>query len=126
MKKIIYIISLFVSSVLYTSCDALILPGRLFRSGNYWNNKAQVEGFMNGMHSQLRSNYNMFYCLGELRGGTQRVGSSSQNTSLDYAILRTNTLSQDNPGFSNWFGLYSPIMQVNHFIQKLRMNVIFK
>ena len=74
---------------------------------------------MNGMHSQLRGNYNMFYCLGELRGGTQRVGSSSQNTSLDYAILRTNTLSQDNPGFSNWFGLYSPIMQVNHFIQKV-------
>ena len=120
MKKIIYIISLFVSSVLYTSCDALDLaPEDYFGSGNYWNNKAQVEGFMNGMHSQLRSNYNMFYCLGELRGGTQRVGSSSQNTSLDYAILRTNTLSQDNPGFSNWFGLYSPIMQVNHFIQKV-------
>ena len=120
MKKIIYIISLFVSSVLYTSCDALDLaPEDYFGSGNYWNNKAQVEGFMNGMHSQLRGNYNMFYCLGELRGGTQRVGSSSQNTSLDYAILRTNTLSQDNPGFSNWFGLYSPIMQVNHFIQKV-------
>ena len=98
MKKIIYIISLFVSSVLYTSCDALDLaPEDYFGSGNYWNNKAQVEGFMNGMHSQLRGNYNMFYCLGELRGGTQRVGSSSQNTSLDYAILRTNTLSQDNP-----------------------------
>ncbi len=32
MKKIIYIISLFVSSVLYTSCDALDLaPRGLFR-----------------------------------------------------------------------------------------------
>lgn len=120
MKKIIYIVSLFVTSFLFTGCDALDLsPEDYFGSGNYWNNKAQVDGFMTGMHSQLRGNYNMFYCLGELRGGTQRVGSSSQNTSLDYAILRTNTLSQDNPGFSNWFGLYSPIMQVNHFIQKV-------
>ena len=126
MKKIIYIISLFVSSVLYTSCDALDLaPEDYFGSGNYWNNEAQVEGFMYGMHSQLRGNYNMFYCLGELRGGTQRVGSSSQNTSLDYAILRTNTLSQDNPGFTNWFGLYSPIMQVNHFIQKVENECAF-
>ena len=52
MKKIIYIISLFVSSVLYTSCDALDLaPEDYFGSGNYWNNEAQVEGFMYGMHS---------------------------------------------------------------------------
>ena len=44
MKKIIYIISLFVSSVLYTSCDALDLaPEDYFGSGNYWNNEAQVE-----------------------------------------------------------------------------------
>lgn len=42
MKKIIYIISLFVSSVLYTSCDALDLaPEDYFGSGNYWNNEAQ-------------------------------------------------------------------------------------
>lgn len=41
MKKIIYIISLFVSSVLYTSCDALDLaPEDYFGSGNYWNNEA--------------------------------------------------------------------------------------
>ena len=47
MKKIIYIISLFVSSVLYTSCDALDLtPEDYFGSGNYWNNEAQVDGYM--------------------------------------------------------------------------------
>jgi len=58
MKKIIYIISLFVSSVLYTSCDALDLaPEDYFGSGNYWNNEAQVDGYMTGMHSQLRSYY---------------------------------------------------------------------
>lgn len=120
MKKIIYIISLFVSSLLYTSCDALDLaPEDYFGSGNYWNNEAQVEGYIVGMHSQLRNNYDMFYVLGELRGGTQRVGSSSENTSLNYANLRSNLIDQDRPGISNWYGLYSPIMQVNHFIQNV-------
>lgn len=110
MKKIIYIISLFVSSVLYTSCDALDLaPEDYFGSGNYWNNEAQVDGYMTGMHSQLRSYYDMFYVLGEVRGGTQRVGTSSENTSLNYANLRSNVIDQDRPGISNWYGLYSPI-----------------
>lgn len=127
MKKIVYIVSLFLTIVLYTSCDALDLsPEDYYGSGNFWDNKAQVDGYMLGMHAQLRSDYyNMFYCLGELRGGTQRVGTSSENTSLDYAIPRTNTLSEDNPGFSNWFGLYSPIMQVNHFIQKVKGECTF-
>ena len=120
MKKIIYIISLFVMSVLYTSCDALdLIPEDYYGSGNYWNSTPQVDGYMIGMHSQLRGYYDMFYCLGELRGGTQRTGSSSQNTSLDYANLRQNLIDQDRPGFNNWFGLYTPIMQVNHFIQKV-------
>lgn len=120
MKKIIYIISLFISTVLYTSCDALDLaPEDYFGSGNYWNNEAQVDGYMTGIHSQLRSYYAMFYVLGEVRGGTQRVGTSSENTSLDYANLRSNVIDEDRPGISNWYGLYSPIMQVNHFIQKV-------
>lgn len=120
MKKIVYIISLFVASVLYTSCDALdLVPEDYPGSGNFWNKAAQVDGFMNGMHSQFRGYYDMLYVLGEIRGGTQRTGSSSQNTSLDYANLRSNLINQDNPGISNWYGLYTPIMQVNHFIQKV-------
>lgn len=119
MKKIIYIISLVVSSVLYTACLDLA-PEDYFGSGNFWNNKAQVEGFMKGMHAQLRNNqYQMFYKLGELRGGTQRVNTNSLGQSLDFSILRTNGLSQDNPGFNNWSGLYSPVLQVNHFIQEV-------
>lgn len=120
MKKIVYIISLFVTSVLYSSCDTLDLtPEDYYGSGNFWNKTAQVDGFMVGMHSQMRSNYHMFYVLGELRGGTQRTGSSSQNTSLDYANLRSGLINQDNPGVNNWYDLYGPIMQVNHFIQKV-------
>lgn len=126
MKNIIYILSLFVSSVLYTSCDALDLsPEDYFGSGNYWNNEAQVKGYMNGLHSQLRGSYDMFYVLGEVRGGTQRVGTSSENTSLNYANLRSNVIDEDKPGISNWYGLYTPIMQVNHFIQKVENECSF-
>ena len=61
MKKIIYIISLFVSSVLYTSCDAFSdgslqkIISEVVITGK---NEAQVEGFMYGMHSQLRRSDN--------------------------------------------------------------------
>ena len=126
MKKILYIISLFVTSVLYTSCDALDLtPEDYYGSGNFWNKTAQVDGFMIGMHSQLRGYYTMYYVLGELRGGTQRVGTSSENTSLDYANLRANIIDKDRTGISDWNGLYSPIMQVNHFIQKVEQECTF-
>lgn len=119
MKKIIYIISLVVSSVLYTACDALDLDPEDHFGNNFWNNKAQVEGFMKGTHAQLRDNYQMFYKMGELRGGTQRVNTNSLGQSLDYAIPRTNGLTKDKTGFTNWFGLYGPIMEVNHFIENV-------
>lgn len=126
MKKIIYLISLVISSVLYTSCDALDLaPEDYFGSGNFWHTKAQVDGFMKGMHGELRDNYQMFYTMGELRGGTQRIGNSSLNTSLNFTIPRTNALSQDNPGFNNWFGVYAHILQVNLFIQEVENGCAF-
>lgn len=126
MKKIIYIISLFVFSVLYTSCDSLNLsPEDYFGGGDYWKNEAQVAGYMTGLHSELRNYYDMFYVLGEVRGGTQRVGTSSENTSLNYANLRSNVIDQDRPGISNWYGLYTPIMEINLFIQNVENECSF-
>lgn len=120
MKKIIYSIFLFAATILYTSCDALDLaPEDYYGSSSFWTKKAHVEGFMNGIHSQLRDRYSMFYILGELRGGTQRTGSSSQNTSLDYEKIRLNLINKDDTGVTNWNGLYVSIMQINHFIQKV-------
>lgn len=121
MKKIIYSIFLLAASILYTSCDALdMAPEDYYGSGSFWTKKAHVEGFMNGIHNQLRGKYSMFYVLGEMRGGTQRTGSSSQNTSLDYEKVRLNLIDKDDTGgVRDWNGLYGPIMQLNHFIQKV-------
>lgn len=120
MKKLLYIISIFMMSVLYPSCDALDLaPEDYYGAGNYWKEKSQVESFMIGMHAQLRGSYSWLYVLGELRGGTQRIGTSSLNTSLDYADVRSQNISKDIPGISNWCNFYNYIMQINHFIENV-------
>lgn len=120
MKKIIYSIFLLAATILYTSCDALdMAPEDYYGSGSFWTKKAHVEGFMIGLHSRIRNSYTMFYVLGEMRGGTQRTGSSSQNTSLDYEKIRLNLIDKDDTGVSDWNDLYYPVMQINHFIQKV-------
>ncbi len=120
MKKITSIL-LFLSALLYVSCDALDLsPEDYYGSGNFWTKEAQVEGYMNGLHNNLRSSYTMFYVLGEARGGTSRYGTSSLGTSMSYSDpIKNNMLTKDNTGISNWYDLYGRIMQVNHFISEV-------
>lgn len=106
MKKITSIL-LFLSALLYVSCDALDLsPEDYYGSGNFWTKEAQVEGYMNGLHNNLRSSYTMFYVLGEARGGTSRYGTSSLGTSMSYSDpIKNNMLTKDNTGISNWYDL---------------------
>lgn len=83
-------------TILQPSCDALDLaPEDYYGAGNFWKEASQPKAFMLGLHAQLRSYYDMFYTLGELRGGTQRVGTSSLNTSLNYADIRSQNISED-------------------------------
>ena len=126
MKKIRTILYM-VAAALLTSCSALDLsPEDYYGSGNFWNQKAQVEGYMTGLHSHLRSNYTMFFILGEARGGTSRYGTSSLGTSLSYSDpIKNNMLTADNPGISGWNDLYGRIMQVNHFINEVENGCSF-
>lgn len=121
MKCIKYIVSFF-ALLLATSCGSLLdlSPEDYYGSGNFWNTEAQVKGFMLGLHNQYRGSYSMYYILGEARGGTSRNGTSSQNTSLDYSSpIKDNTFTKDKTGISSWNGLYSNLLQVNLFIQKV-------
>ncbi|MFA6831930.1 MAG: RagB/SusD family nutrient uptake outer membrane protein [Bacteroidaceae bacterium] len=120
MKKIFYLIALFIVSVFYTSCGRLdMTPEDYFGAGNFWNNEAQVNGYVIGLHNQLRSDYNMYFDLGELRGGNFRLGTSSVNTSMSSELTKKNLIDKDHTGISNFYGLYGNIMQVNHFIDKV-------
>ena len=104
MKRISYILSIFISVLFYTSCDSLDLsPEDYYGSSNFWNNEAQVKGFMTGLHTDLRGDYTLFYLLGEARGGTSRTGTSSLNTSLNYSSpIKDNQFTKDNVGISSW------------------------
>lgn len=120
MKKLIYILGCVLGLGLY-SCDALDLsPEDYYGSGNFWNKKSQVEGYILGLHQQLRSSYNMFFVMGERRGGTMRNSTSCLGTSLSYSSpIGTNLLTANNTGITSWNGLYSNILQVNHFIDQV-------
>ena len=126
MKKIFYIASLCLMSALTPSCDALDLsPLDYYGAGNYWDNAAQVESYMLGLHSQFRDQYQRIYNLGEARGGTLRIGTSSIGTSLNLADICSQNISADIPGYSNFAGFYTQLLQVNHFITEVENNCPF-
>ncbi|MGD9556906.1 MAG: RagB/SusD family nutrient uptake outer membrane protein [Mangrovibacterium sp.] len=122
MKKIVYGLMIIVAAVSFQGCDDQLELGPIdyYGSGNFWNNKAQVESYMVGIHQDLRSMYQMFYYLGEARGGTLRLGTSSMGTSMDNeAPIKANTFTASSTGISNWYGIYGKLLQVNHFIQSV-------
>ena len=56
MKKIFYILSICVMTILQPSCDALDLaPEDYYGAGNFWKEASQPKAFMLGLHAQLRS-----------------------------------------------------------------------
>ena len=113
-------------SALTPSCDALDLaPEDYYGAGNYWDNASQVESYMLGLHSQFRGQYQRIFKLGESRGGTLRIGTSSIGTSLNDADICGQNISADNPGNSTFAGFYSQIMQVNHFIDEVENGCSF-
>ena len=126
MKKIFYPI-LIATFALFAGCDSLELgPIDYYGSSNYWSNAAQVEAYAVGIHNNLRASYQMFYILGEARGGTLRLGTSSVNTSMDYeAPIKNNTFTKDNTGISNWYGIYARLLQVNHMIESVEKGCEF-
>jgi len=128
MKKLKYLISVMVLVFTTISCEKLNLgPEDYYGSSNFWNNEAQVKGFINGIHSQIRSNEVTFWLMGEARGGLQKTGTSSTSTSLDYSSpIKDQGFTKDKTGISNWGGFYnSRILNVNLAIKKVEQDCKF-
>lgn len=124
MKQVFkYILPLF----LLCACDSLDLsPEDYYGSGNFWNNSSQVEGFMLGLHNDLRSTDRSIYLLGEARGGTSVFGTSVLGTSIvNSTPIKDNNFTKDNTGVSNWNGYYTRILQINIFIEKVEKECPF-
>ncbi|HMR92681.1 MAG TPA: RagB/SusD family nutrient uptake outer membrane protein [Chitinophagaceae bacterium] len=121
MKKIKLIILAGAALLTFNACNKLELaPEDYFGSGSFWKTKAQVDGAMIGLHSQLRGAQFTFYNLGELRGGSLKDGTGGTGTSsLNSASVIRQLLTEASPGISGWGGLYGNIFQVNNFIYQV-------
>jgi len=92
-------------TIIPPSCDPLDLALEDYYGSRYIRKEVfQRIAFMLGPIIQLRSYYDIFYTLGEICGGTQRVGTSSLNTSLTYADIQSQNISEDIPGISKGTG----------------------
>lgn len=110
---------LMVAMIGASSCQKTLqlAPEDSFGSGNFWQNEAQLNGYMQGLHNQFRGNMFQFFRLGELRGGmftTEEVFP----VSLNEVPLILQNLEENQSGVSGWAGFYGPILQLNLFIQK--------
>ncbi len=121
MKKIKYYIFLLALATSLISCDSLELaPEDYYGSNSFWNNEAQVKGFIVGAHSQLRSAHTNLWLMGEARGGLQKNGTSSLATSLDYSSpYKDQDFTKDKTGLTSWGGFYGRILNLNLAIQKV-------
>ena len=125
MRKIFLSIAIASTMLFHTSCDHLDLdlaPEDYFASGSFWKNNDQVNGAMVGLHAQLRSYQNTLWTLGEIRGGTLRTGTGFTGTStLNSQGLISQDIRESSPGYSSWASIYSPIFQINNFINQVEL-----
>lgn len=127
MKYLKYIFVSCLMTGMLLSCDALdYKPEDYYGGSTFWNSEAQVDGFMVGIHKNLRDINEYIFLFGEARGGTQRTGSGTQGVSYDYSSpIKDNNFTYYNTGVSNWAKFYPKILNVNEFIYEVENNCDF-
>lgn len=121
MKYLIgYLILVVVGGICFSCTSLDLYPEDWSGSETFWKNESQVEGYVLGLHNDLREAYTSFFILGECRGGTLKAGTSFIGTSLDNSSpIKTNSFSKNQTGVKNWNGLYKQILNSNIFIYKV-------
>lgn len=110
---------------LFASCDALDLSSEDgFTEGGFWKNESQVAGYITGMHAELRGQAQTFYIMGEQRGGLLTT-KGTFGTGMDNISLIDHDLRETSPGYSNWAGFYSKILNLNILIDRLEGGLSF-
>ncbi|TJZ60374.1 RagB/SusD family nutrient uptake outer membrane protein [Sphingobacterium olei] len=120
MKKHIKMMAVIFSLLGMTACnkDLNLVPEDYFADGNYWQNEAQVENFMTGIHSQLRAQQFQFFRLGEMRGGGL-TNVPKFPVSLNELNIVEHNMTEVSPGLSAWAGFMNTILQINLFIERV-------
>ena len=125
MKYLHYILgaALSLAAVLNTSCtnDLLDLaPIDYYGSGSYWKTEANFDTYIDGLHQNMRDvAFTHDVILGELRGGSYLVGTSTDGTGVSYGEVLTQNFDAEHTGISNFGDYYGKITNVNLFIARL-------
>ncbi len=120
MKKIFIYLMAVLTLVTFTRCDSLDLePVSSITDANYWKTEAHFKAFNTGLHSLLRGSAYNYFLLGEPRAylyceDAPFGGEATQGVER----LPYNTINKDNPGISNFAGLYATINQINLMINR--------
>lgn len=120
MKRHIKIMAVIFSILGMTACknELNLAPEDFFADGNYWQNEAQVENFMTGIHSDLRSYQFQFFRLGEMRGGGLESVARFPVSLNELNIIEHN-IDEVSPGLGAWAGFMNSILQINLFINRV-------
>lgn len=111
-----------IASMLLASCaDSLNLgPIDYFGSQNYWQTEAQVDGYIDGLHKNLRDyDWTHQIVFGELRGGIYNNGTGSDGTSLSSLDIVNQNFDADHTGVSKYGDVYGRITNCNLFIERV-------
>ncbi len=114
---------------LLSACSQMDLaPEDWYGSNNFWNNEAQVKGYIYGIHKQIRDNNVNFWLMGEVRGGTLKLGSGVSTTSVSMNYVSPfidQGFTKDKPGLTSWASFYGKILNVNLAISKIETGCTF-
>lgn len=120
MKKKLYTIAALALSLLtFTGCLD-VDPESDLTDQNMWKSEGTYDAFVVGVHNKLRTNAWNMLCLGEVRSDIYSTESAAPIGGVASKVERfaKNALDEDNPGLSNYAGLYENINQMNLFIAK--------
>lgn len=118
--KTTYIFLLALILIAASSCKKTLQlsPEDSFGDANFWKNEAQITNYMVGLHNEFRNDQFQFFRLGEMRGGGLTT-EEAFTLSLQESPVIEQRLEENVSGVNNWAGFYSPILQINLFIQKV-------
>lgn len=120
MKKYIKVFAVIVTLFGTTACNKYLdlVPEDYFADGTYWQNEAQVDNFMTGIHHQLRDQQFQFFRLGEMRGGAL-LSIAKFPVSLNELNAIDQNITEVTPGLGAWAGFMNPLLQINLFIERV-------
>lgn len=124
MKKIYYFITLFAIVITGFSSCLDVDPVSSITVPNYWQSADQIEAFNIGLHSRFRTHSFNFFLLGEARSDIYGDNPFGGEAPQGMERFPYNTLSEDNPGISNYGGFYENINQLNLMIEEVKKTTL--